>query len=320
MGKVPSRVKFDEDGFPIPQTMQADTVQFDEDGLPIPVKKKATGTDLSMVGGKAVPSGGQVGIFKAPLSEVKKKPQIDVESYNKNFESVSGHKEIDLGSQLPQVKKAKEQSKYLKYRDVEENQIKPLQAAISMGTVTPSQLAKSYNNPLSKNIVSGIVKEQLPDANIQGLSEDVFGNEKKWDLISKEINLKNIEPFTLVLFQNQALFQLRWNGMEKETLELDIHKNHVWSSSTLYPEEIRKQRADWFYTFLEANPVISKTKMLSFHRYTEKENQQNGLVINRNEQMKTLSITQSVIKKNKGTILHYDLIAEQEFTTSFITV
>ena len=74
----------------------------------------------------------------------------------------------------------------------------------------------------------------------------------------KEINLENIEPFTLVLFQNQALFQLRWNGIKKETLELDIHKNHVWSSSTLYPEVIRKQRADWFYTFLEANPVISK--------------------------------------------------------------
>ena len=136
----------------------------------------------------------------------------------------------------------------------------------------------------------------------------------------KEINLENIEPFTLVLFQNQALFQLRWNGMEKETLELDIHENHVWSSSTLYPEVIRKQRANWFYNFLEANPVISKTKILSFHRYTEEENQQNGLVINRNEQMKTLSITQSVIEKNKGTILHYDLIAEQEFTTSFITV
>ena len=66
--------------------------------------------------------------------------------------------------------------------------------------------------------------------------------------------------------------------------------------------------------------MISKTKILSFHRYTEEENQQNGLVINRNEQMKTLSITQSVIEKNKGTILHYDLIAEQEFTTSFITV
>lgn len=40
MGKVPTRVKFDEDGLPIPQTSQVDTIQFDEDGLPIPVKKK----------------------------------------------------------------------------------------------------------------------------------------------------------------------------------------------------------------------------------------------------------------------------------------
>jgi hypothetical protein len=44
--------------------------------------------------------------------------------------------------------------------------------------------------------------------------------------------------FTLVLFQNKA--QLRWNGKEKETVTLDVNKNHIWSSATLYPAAIRE--------------------------------------------------------------------------------
>ncbi|RTY84279.1 hypothetical protein EKL97_03155 [Flavobacterium sp. LS1P28] len=135
-----------------------------------------------------------------------------------------------------------------------------------------------------------------------------------------EIDLENIEPFTLVLFQNNALFQLRWNGKKKETISLDIRKNHIWSSSTLYSLAMREQRLQWFYTFMNENPEISELKMHDFHRYTEEGNDENGLVINRNDEMKTLSITQAVIEKNKVAILHYDLIAQQDFSTSFITV
>ena len=135
-----------------------------------------------------------------------------------------------------------------------------------------------------------------------------------------EIDLENIEPFTLVLFQNNALFQLRWNGKEKETTPLDSSKNHIWSSSTLYSSAIREKRLSWFRTFMNTNPEISESKMHDFHRYTEQENDENGLIINRNNEMKTLSITQAVIEKNKVAILHYDLIAKQDFSTSFITV
>jgi hypothetical protein len=136
----------------------------------------------------------------------------------------------------------------------------------------------------------------------------------------REIDLEKIEPFTLVLFQDNALFQLRWNGKEKKTITLDIHQNHIWSSSTLYSSSIREKRANWFHTFMNQNLEITESKMHDFHRYTEEENEENGLVINRNDEMKTLSITQAVIEKNKVAILHYDLIAQQDFSTSFITV
>ena len=136
----------------------------------------------------------------------------------------------------------------------------------------------------------------------------------------KEIDLENIEPFTLVLFQDEKLFQLQWNGINKESLSLDAKKNHVWSSATLYPKDIRENRSKWFYTFLASNPKVSEQEMLHFHRYTEAENQENGLVINRNDELKTLSITQAVTEMNKVVILHSDLIANKDFETSFIKI
>ena len=139
---------------------------------------------------------------------------------------------------------------------------------------------------------------------------------KTWSII----DLDNIEPFTLVVFENLELFQLRWNGENKETLQLDETKNHIWSSSTLYPKEVRERRAKWFTDFLALKTKVSESEMLNFHRYTEENNAENGLVINRNDFLKTLSITQSVIEKNKVILNHLDLIHEEQFTNSFIVI
>ena len=135
-----------------------------------------------------------------------------------------------------------------------------------------------------------------------------------------KINLETIEPFTLVLFQNLKLYQLQWNGKKKSTINLDISKNHIWSSATLYPKEIRENRASWFHNFLATKPNNTHTDMYNFHRYTENDNQENGLTINRNNEMMTLSITQSVIEKNKITLNYYDLIANKEFTNTLLTI
>jgi hypothetical protein len=43
--------------------------------------------------------------------------------------------------------------------------------------------------------------------------------------------------------------------------------------------------------------------MYDFHRHAEEGNQENGLVINRNEELKTFSITQAVIERNKSSIM-----------------
>jgi hypothetical protein len=148
---------------------------------------------------------------------------------------------------------------------------------------------------------------------------DLIGSEsplKAW----KTIDLEQIEPFTLVLFENQKLYQLRWNETGKSTLALDTDQNHIWSSSTLYSKEVRNKRANWFFTFLDTKPEVNETELFNFHRYTEEDNNEHGLVINRNDVLKTLSITQTIIEQNKVSIHYNDLIAEQDFSNIFISI
>lgn len=131
------------------------------------------------------------------------------------------------------------------------------------------------------------------------------------------LNLQNIEPFTLVLFQNKQLYQLRWDGLLKDKTALDADKNHIWASATLYSDEIRAKRKELFDSFLEKKQLPTEVDLYQFHRYTDSENNQNGLIINRNDSLKTLSITQSIFDKDDFLIKHFDLINEKEFVTSF---
>ena len=134
------------------------------------------------------------------------------------------------------------------------------------------------------------------------------------------LDLEGIEPFTLVLFQEKKLYQLRWNEIKKEAMVLDATQSHIWSSSTLYTQEIRQKRADWFLNFMDSNANLVPEDLFHFHRYTENQNQEHGLVINRNDVLKTLSITQAVIEDNKVELFYTDLIAEKEFSNAFITL
>jgi uncharacterized protein with NRDE domain len=137
-----------------------------------------------------------------------------------------------------------------------------------------------------------------------------------WD----QINLEDIEPFTLVLYQKNELYELIWDGLQKRTKQLNETQNYIWSSVTLYPEEVRKERAVWFNNFLKNKNEISASGIFDFHRFTKNDDSQNGLIINRENTIKTLSVTQAVIEQNKGIMRYYDLVNTQEFSTSFISV
>lgn len=162
--------------------------------------------------------------------------------------------------------------------------------------------------------------EQPPYLRSRGLVLiDVISNTNPFDLW-EIIPLEKIEPFTLILFQAGKLFQLRWNGQAKESIEMPVEENHIWSSVTLYPQKVREQREQWFNTFMASTKNVSGTDMQYFHLNCNKENTENGLVMNRNDTVKTFSVTQTVVEMNRVKLFHHDLHTGQETVNSFLII
>lgn len=140
---------------------------------------------------------------------------------------------------------------------------------------------------------------------------DILAAEQPDKFIRKE-NFSGIEPFTLVMvLENQGfrqLWELRWDGLNSHILNPDGNTSHIWSSSTLYPPEVRKQRELWFEEWLRKNPLPSQEALLAFHRFGGEGNRENDLVMSRSDDRQTISIT-SVYSGEEGmNMLYRDLI------------
>lgn len=131
---------------------------------------------------------------------------------------------------------------------------------------------------------------------------------KKTLLHFQEMNLENIEPFTLIIFQNNTLTEVKWDGNEKHIFEKSIKQPHIWSSATLYNRIQRNNRKEWFDHFCRYNNPLSIEKIRSFHTDTQATNTEYGLVINREDKTKTVSITQLLLKNSNVEMTYIDRI------------
>ena len=159
-------------------------------------------------------------------------------------------------------------------------------------------------------LLNGAQERHIPKPNYRksrGLIVlDLMTAENTFDYWEK-IDLTDIEPFTIVSFENNKLIQLQWNEAEKSTTEFDAKQFHIWSSSTLYSKEIREQRKEWFQDFIKRKNSPTPEEILHFHQFTESENKEFGLQINRNDVLKTISITQCKVTNDSIEMVYLDL-------------
>ena len=106
-----------------------------------------------------------------------------------------------------------------------------------------------------------------------------------WSLL----RLEDIEPFTLVLFDKINLFELVWDGAQRMKTQLNTSIAHIWSSSTLYDADAKANRESHFRNWINVKPAISMNSLSSFFKSVK--DSENGFIINRKEQVKTLSYT-----------------------------
>lgn len=124
------------------------------------------------------------------------------------------------------------------------------------------------------------------------------------------IEIIEIEPFTLILYHQNKLTECRWDGEQKHIQYLNTSQNYIWSSATLYEKQIIANRENMFYEFLQHTETISEESITNFH--SNKSDFENGFVINRNNQMKTFSISQAVVTISEIRLKHNDLLEKVE--------
>lgn len=126
---------------------------------------------------------------------------------------------------------------------------------------------------------------------------------------TNEYNFTGIEPFTLVIIENAhelIIHELKWDGEELFKKKIDRSKPHIWSSVTLYSPQIIEMREQWFADFLKQ--PLNPEKVLDFHQYAGVGDVRNDIRMNRDNILKTLSMTQYVINEKLFTIYYEDLV------------
>ena len=133
----------------------------------------------------------------------------------------------------------------------------------------------------------------------------------------EQIHLHKIEPFTLVIRQGGQLFETRWDGQEKTINEIDPLLPHIWSSVTLYNNEVIEKRKSWFELFLKEYASIGSKEILHFHRFAGDGDEQNDVLMNRSNELFTVSITQLHRQKELSNMHYHDLVSDQISTQEF---
>ena len=119
-------------------------------------------------------------------------------------------------------------------------------------------------------------------------------------------DFRGIEPFTLVVWDGAELAEIRWDSRAcLHFKKLDPQKPAIWSSSTLYPYEIRQMRITLFRKWLQTNVEFAPLNIRDFHSFGRVGDPTNDLVMNRNGVVRTVSITQVIFAQEKS-IMHYD--------------
>ncbi len=128
------------------------------------------------------------------------------------------------------------------------------------------------------------------------------------------------KPFCLIVIQQKKLWQVHWNGMQKEITRLDETKPFIWSSTTLYDSVAIQKRQCWFneWLALQANKIIDIREITAFHFNAGEGNEATNLVMTRPEGYSTVSITAGQVQNNQGSLHYHDLI-NKKTTRNFLT-
>jgi len=123
-------------------------------------------------------------------------------------------------------------------------------------------------------------------------------------------NFSRIEPFTLLILGGTvpSLDEIRWDGHKIHHQSLPHDLPGIWSSVTLYTEDVIRLRKDWFENWLRGKPDFTIESTVSFHKTAGTGDAQNDVLMNRDNTIRTVSITSLVRQPGRHEFYYEDII------------
>jgi uncharacterized protein with NRDE domain len=127
----------------------------------------------------------------------------------------------------------------------------------------------------------------------------------------REYTFEGMEAFTMLVFEQGKVLDLRWDQAKLHSDHLDPSQPHVWSSAPLYPAPIRRKREIWFEDWLEQQEGYSRDAILHWHRTAGEGDPWTDVLMNRADIVRTVSITSIARQPDQIDMRYHDLLRDQ---------
>jgi len=132
---------------------------------------------------------------------------------------------------------------------------------------------------------------------------------------AKLIDLQNVEPFTLLLFEGNVkpeINALIWDGQIKHFSKIKNTDPLIWSSTALYDKKQRAMRETWFLNWIKNNKEHSDYQILNFYLHKHTKDEENNILMKRSNYIQTVSISQIRCSEKSNEFVYYDLINQEQ--------
>lgn len=138
-------------------------------------------------------------------------------------------------------------------------------------------------------------------------------------------NFIGIEPFTLIIVQSGddergltpfghhqvgRLWEVRWDGQTAHIRQHSPQHPQIWSSATLYTDDVIARRQQWFSNWLGQQPAGAFTvaAIRDFHKQAGAGDDLNAVQMNRGNGMQTISLTTVQHEASRASMCYEDLL------------
>ncbi len=108
----------------------------------------------------------------------------------------------------------------------------------------------------------------------------------------EEVDLVEIEPFTMIVMDNNKIFEFRWDGERRFLQSKNPDVPHIWAAAPLYDNYWQDRRRKWYEEWLARYPNPGPQEMMTFHKSAGDGDPAYDMVMQRPPYVATVSITQ----------------------------